>query len=202
MTDSAVLPTPTTRIFLVRHGETDWNRQRRIQGSTDIPLNDTGRAQAAVTGSALLGTSWAGIYTSHLSRASESAEIIARIVGLDEPVIVPALAERGHGALEGLDHAGRAAVEAQAATIEGLEPRSAVIERATAALVDIAAAHPGGSVVVVSHGGVIHALVGHLSDGALPSGGYVIGNGSVHPIDVSGDRMSLAEPERLTGTDG
>lgn len=189
-------------LAIVRHGETDWNRARRIQGSTDIPLNDTGREQAAHTASALAGDRWDAIYASTLSRAAETAAIIADRLGLPEPVLVADLAERSHGVLEGLDHAGRAAVEAQAATIEGLEPRSAVIERASAALLDIARAHPGGDVIVVTHGGVIHALIMHLSGWTLPAPGYVIDNGSVHLLRVVDAQLELVAAEALTGTDG
>ena len=62
-----------TLLYLVRHGETDWNRTHRIQGSTDIPLNDTGRAQARRAGRLLAKRSWDGIYSSPLSRAFETA---------------------------------------------------------------------------------------------------------------------------------
>jgi uncharacterized phosphatase len=72
-----------TLIYLVRHGETEWNRQRRIQGSTDIPLNDIGREQAARTGRLLSRRDWAGIASSPLSRAFETGSIIARAVGVD-----------------------------------------------------------------------------------------------------------------------
>ncbi|WP_156891289.1 histidine phosphatase family protein [Agromyces subbeticus] len=203
MTDAATPPADTAPVLiaLVRHGETEWNRLRRLQGTTDIPLNDTGRGQAAQT-AALLGVdSWDAVYGSTLSRAAETAQIIARSLELPEPKLIATLAERAHGVLEGLDHVGRAAVEAQAATIEGLEPRSVVIERATAALTTIASAHPGGAVVVVSHGGVIHSLMLHLSDGTLPGVGYSIANGSVHLVRVTAGSLELVEPEALTGTD-
>ncbi|MDR6907274.1 putative phosphoglycerate mutase [Agromyces sp. 3263] len=198
----AALDARPVTLAIVRHGETDWNRARRIQGSTDIPLNDTGRKQAAHTASALAGDQWDAIYASTLSRAAETAAIIADRLGLPEPVLVADLAERSHGVLEGLDHAGRAAVEAQAATIEGLESRSAVIARASAALLAIARSHPGGDVIVVTHGGVIHALIMHLSGWTLPGASYVIENGSVHLLRVVGDAIELVAPEALTGTDG
>lgn len=200
MTVPTPLPTPPLTIALVRHGETDWNRERRIQGLTDIPLNDTGRAQAAATAAELADDGWDAVYASTLSRAAETAEIMAARLGLPEPVLLPALIERSHGVLEGLDHQGRAALEAQAATIEGLEPRSAVVERAGAALVELAHRHPGGRVVVVSHGGVIHSLILQLSGWTLPGPGYVIGNGSVHLLHVVDGELELVEPELLTGT--
>ena len=66
-----------TELYLVRHGETDWNRQRRIQGLTDIPLNETGRRQARDTGMLLRRRRWDGVFSSPLSRAVETASIIA-----------------------------------------------------------------------------------------------------------------------------
>ncbi|MFF2274043.1 histidine phosphatase family protein [Agromyces sp. NPDC058136] len=201
MTDATPHLEPTL-IALVRHGETEWNRERRIQGTTDIPLNDTGRRQAAETGERLAEESWDAVYSSPLSRAAETAEIIAGVLELPAPAIVGPLAERSHGVLEGLDHAGRMAVEAQAATIEGLEPRSTVIARAGAALAEIAAAHPGGRVVVVSHGGVIHSMILELSDWTLPGAGYTITNGSVHLLRHADGALELVEPDLLTGTDG
>lgn len=203
MTDAATdhADTAPVLIALVRHGETEWNRLRRMQGTTDIPLNDTGRVQAAQAGALLAADPWDAVYGSTLSRASETAQIIARSLALPEPRLVAALVERAHGVLEGLDPAGRAALEAQASTIEGLEPRSVVIERATSALAEIASAHPGGSAVVVSHGGVIRALMQHVSDETLPGAGYVIANGSVHLVRFAAGALELVEPDALTGTD-
>ncbi|MGI9825140.1 histidine phosphatase family protein [Agromyces sp. Marseille-Q5079] len=191
-----------TRFAIVRHGETDWNVQRRIQGATDIPLNDTGRVQARETALLLDDRPWHSIVASPLSRASETATIIAATLGLEAPEIVPDLAERSHGVLEGLDHRGRAAVEAQAASIEGLEPRSVVIERARRALLELAAAHPGEDVIVVTHGGVIHALMLDLSDWTFPTPDYAIENGSVHEVIARDGALVLSLPDAATGTDG
>ncbi|MFK4729374.1 histidine phosphatase family protein [Agromyces mediolanus] len=200
MTELSRVPLQPVTIALVRHGETDWNRERRIQGLTDIPLNDTGRRQAAATAEALRDEPWDAIYASPLARAAETASMMAAGLGLAEPVHVPELVERRHGALEGLDPAGRAELEASAATIEGLEPRSAVIERSSAALLALARRHPGGRVLAVAHGGVIHSLILHLSDWTLPGPGYRIDNGSVHLVRVVDEALELVEPERLTGT--
>jgi 2,3-bisphosphoglycerate-dependent phosphoglycerate mutase len=88
-------------ILLARHGETDDNREPiRIQGSTDTPLNDTGRAQAAELAQRVADRGIASLYTSHLSRARETAEIVGERLGLD-PIVDPRLAEADRGDLEG-----------------------------------------------------------------------------------------------------
>jgi broad specificity phosphatase PhoE len=88
-------------ILLARHGETDDNREPiRIQGSTDTPLNDTGRAQAAELAQRVAGRGVASLYTSHLSRARETAEVVGGRLGLD-PIVDRRLAEADRGELEG-----------------------------------------------------------------------------------------------------
>jgi probable phosphoglycerate mutase len=89
-------------ILLARHGETDDNREPiRIQGSRDTPLNDAGRRQALELAERVSGDGIRALYTSQLSRARETAEIVGQRLGL-EPVVDPRLAEGDRGELEGL----------------------------------------------------------------------------------------------------
>jgi 2,3-bisphosphoglycerate-dependent phosphoglycerate mutase len=90
-----------TRIILARHGETDWNRERRWQGHSDRPLNDTGREQAETLAAQLADEPIAAVYSSDLVRAHETARIVAERLGLDV-VAVPGLRERRFGSWEGL----------------------------------------------------------------------------------------------------
>ncbi len=90
----------TTRIIAIRHGETAWNVDTRIQGHLDIPLNDTGHWQARRLGQALAGEHLAAIYASDLSRAWETAQYVARAQGLAvQPE--PGLRERRFGSFQG-----------------------------------------------------------------------------------------------------
>lgn len=153
-----------TRLCLVRHGETEWNAARRIQGQIDIDLNATGQRQAVAAGRWLAAAGIAAIYSSDLQRAWRTAQAIGLALGL-APVANPALRERRYGIFEGLtyaeakrDHpAGYAAFEGRNADYDFTNGESLklMFERVTSALREIVAAHPGGNVVVVVHGGVL-----------------------------------------------
>lgn len=190
-----------TFISLVRHGQTDWNLAKRIQGSSDIPLNDTGRAQADATGRALAGGRFDAIYASPLSRALDTARIIAGHVGLGEPETIEAVAERQYGEAEGLTGEQILARWPDGAPVPGRESREQVVARALPALRELGEQHPGENLIVVSHGGVISSLVRHVTDHALPGPGELIPNGSVHRFryldgELSLDRFNLGPEDR------
>lgn len=169
-----------TQLSIVRHGQTDWNLAKRIQGGTDIPLNRTGRAEAAETGLSLRDREWHAIVSSPLSRAEETARIIAGELGMSGLATVPELSERRHGEIEGLTFAERQDRFPDGVPVPGLESRQEVLDRVLPALGRIAGAHAGKSVLVVSHGGVIGTLLRHASRGERPRHGEMIANGSVH----------------------
>ena len=170
----------TTRLALVRHGQTDWNLQRRIQGSSDIPLNEAGRRQARAAAALLARRDWDAVFSSPLSRALETASIIAERLGLAAPAAVAGVAERAYGDAEGLTTDEILERYPEGAPIAGRESRDEVVERALPALTALADARPGERLIVVSHGGVIGSLVRHVTAHALPGPGHVITNGSVH----------------------
>jgi len=178
-----------TAFALVRHGETDWNRERRIQGSTDIPLNDTGRAQAAATGELMRGRQWSRIVASPLGRAAETATIIADAIGMPGPELDAAFVERNYGDAEGLTGAELDARYPEGAEVPGRETREAVAERVVAALHRLAAEHPGESIVVVAHGGVIRSVLESVAPGRHRE---PITNGSVHSFLHADGDLSLS----------
>lgn len=190
-----------TDLYLVRHGETDWNRQRRIQGLTDIPLNATGREQARLTGMLLTRRPITRVVASPLSRALETAQIIARELGLPEPEVSEALVERNYGAAEGLGFHEIDVLYPEGTAVAGRESREEVAARILPELARIAAAHPGEAIVVVSHGGAIRSAL--LA--AEPHGGFgAITNGSVHSFHVAdGDLRLVAfdDPIELASVD-
>ena len=162
------IPTnPITRLCLVRHGETEWNAARRIQGQIDIGLNETGLRQAAGAGRWLSQAGIVALYSSDLKRAWTTALIIGDALGL-VPVSVPEMRERRYGVFEGLtyDEAkakhpdGYAAFEGRNANynFENGESLSEMFSRVTGKLKEIAAAHVGQNVVIVLHGGVLDII--------------------------------------------
>lgn len=136
-----------TTLLLVRHGETDWNAEGRLQGHTDRPLSDYGRRQARELAGELGEEELEGVYSSDLARARETAEIVGERLGL--PVVLdPDLREKDWGTWEGLNAVERDRVEFVGETTEAHQ------ERILRALRRIAERHPGnGRVLVVTHGG-------------------------------------------------
>jgi uncharacterized phosphatase len=177
-----------TSLYLVRHGETDWNAQRRIQGSTDIPLNAIGRAQAATTGRLLARRDWDGIYSSPLSRAVETASIIAAEVGLDGPETIDAIVERNYGEAEGLNWEQIDARFPGDAPVPGRETHLQVSERVVPALVELARLRSGAALLVVTHGGVIRSVLNTV-DPDVRHG--AITNGSVHSFELVDGSLEL-----------
>ncbi len=155
-----------TTILLVRHGETDSNAEGRIQGQTNTPLNERGRAQAQALADELAGEAIAAVYSSDLDRARETAEILAG--RLDLPVVVdPALRERNFGSWEGrtVDELEARWPGAWARWREGdegegdVEDHLALAARVRDAIHRLAAAHPGERILVVAHGGAMRVIL-------------------------------------------
>jgi probable phosphoglycerate mutase len=181
-----------TRISLVRHGQTDWNRDGLLQGRTDVPLNDTGREQAHETGRALRVRSFDGVYSSPLARAFETAEIIAGELGMPEPIAVPGLEERSYGRAEGMTGPEiRAAFGENRADIPEWENDESLLGRVLGALAALSAQHEGERILVVAHGGVIGGVARHLTGGERPAKGEFVGNASVHDLEVVDGELTL-----------
>jgi len=156
-----------TRIIAIRHGETAWNVDTRIQGQLDISLNETGQWQAARAAQALAGEPVHAIYASDLQRAWETAHAIAKAVG-QIPQAEIGLRERGFGIFQGRTFAEIEATWPEEAkrwrqrdphwAPEGGESLAALTERVTQTTAELAARHAGQQIVLVAHGGVMDAL--------------------------------------------
>lgn len=158
-----------TTFALIRHGQTDWNAQRRLQGSSDIPLNDVGRRQARDAVAVLSGQEWDTIVSSPLSRAAETAELIAAGLGLTVARHVPDLTERSFGPAEGL----QAGPELEALRIpggfRGAESDDDAGSRGLAALESMAEEFRGRRVLVVAHGTLLRLTLGRAIGSTLQS---------------------------------
>jgi broad specificity phosphatase PhoE len=179
---------PTT-IVMVRHGETDWNRDNRFQGHADPPLNGAGREQARALAPQLELEGATALYTSPLARAHETAAILGEQLALELRVLDD-LREVDVGSWSGLTRA-----EVEACFPEGYrrwleyghgwddgETYEALGERVASALADIAAKHPDERVLVVTHGGPIRSAL--ASAAGIPFGDarrsiHVLGNCAV-----------------------
>ncbi len=192
-----------TVLTLLRHGETDWNAARRIQGSTDIPLNDTGRQQARDAAARLRATldfdAPIVLVSSDLARARETAEIIAAELGLEGPHIYPELRERAYGEAEGMDTHEFAERwgDWHSAEVPGAEPWAELRARAIAGLRLVArdarhtTAPTAASVVCVSHGALLRELIRHATAGELPLPGTKLPNGSAYTVLLERERLRL-----------
>jgi probable phosphoglycerate mutase len=153
-----------TVILLARHGETDWNSERRWQGHEDRPLNDVGRAQARELADSLADRAIDVVYSSDLVRAHETAQIIAdRLelpvevdVGLRE-VDVGDWSGRVQGEIEGADPEGFRRWREGGKGWNGGESYEEMGQRVVAAVLRLAARHPGETLLLVTHGGSIRA---------------------------------------------
>ena len=165
-------PAGTTTILLIRHGETAWNAERRLQGHLDIPLNAEGERQAAQLGAALAGEQIDHVISSDLGRARQTAEAVLRARGAaaaPAPALDPQLRERCYGGFEGLlysEIAARFPLEFaawQARNVDATLPPGknhgesfrAFFDRVTHAILAHAARHPGQTLALVAHGGVL-----------------------------------------------
>lgn len=185
----------STRILAIRHGETAWNVDARIQGHLDIPLNATGREQARRLGAALAGRAPIdAIHASDLSRALETARAVAAATGA--PLAIDTgLRERCFGDLQGRTFAEIAAADPEQAerwrrrdpewTPPGAGGESLIVfrQRVLATVQALAAAHSGGSIALFTHGGVLDVLYRAATGlGLQDARTWQIGNAAVNRL--------------------
>ena len=175
-------------LLFVRHGQTEWNARRWIQGRTDIPLNEMGREQARAQAKALVGTEIDVIYASPMLRARETAEIIQQASNaalcFDERLV-----ERCYGDFEGTDPQGDYGDFELKLAQNKAEPLAALHERVLGFLKEIAVKHAGETVLVVAHGGV-GRMVQHCYHGERT---VRIENGAL--VKFEGKMLGLKPPE-------
>ena len=187
--------TRLTRICLVRHGETEWNAERRIQGQIDIGLNETGHRQAVAAGRWLKRADIVALYSSDLKRAWATAQAIGAEIGLT-PTPLPEMRERRYGVFEGLTYdeakarypEGYGAFEGRNAdyAFENGESLKAMFDRVSGKLKEVAARHVGQNVAVVLHGGVLDVINRFVRNNPLEMPrDFLIPNAGINWISVA-----------------
>jgi broad specificity phosphatase PhoE len=174
-----------TTILLARHGETEWNREGRWQGWADPPLNETGRAQARALAEQLRGVPFDAVYSSDLARAHETAEIVAA------PHAVPVVADPGLREIDIGSWSGLTRAEIDERFPAGERPDGETRDRHAArvlkAVERIARANPGRRILLVTHGGTMRALHGHVTDEPF----HPVVNCGVLELHFRDDRLSV-----------
>lgn len=190
-----------TRLIAIRHGETAWNRVSRIQGHTDIPLNEAGLWQARQVGEAVAAEGVDAIYSSDLQRAADTARAIGQAAGVPVNLDV-ALRERHFGELEGLTHDEiNTRWPEQARRWRGRDPDYGpqggetlkdFHARCLGALTRLAQRHPGQTVVLVAHGGVLDCFYRAANgvDLSVPRS-WTIGNATINRLLYSPDGLTM-----------
>jgi 2,3-bisphosphoglycerate-dependent phosphoglycerate mutase len=191
----------STRIILIRHGETDWNATGRLQGHSDTPLNAVGREQARRAARRLTGEPVQALYSSDLARSLETAMIIGQELGL--PVMTsPQLRERRYGVWEGLTPAEiqtrypEQFVQWRARSMDFAPPQgetvAQLLTRAFTELQAIARRHVGEVVAVITHGGLCYVLLNHILGSVNGDRReFTFGNASIHTLEMTGGRWSV-----------
>lgn len=190
------------RLELIRHGQTDWNSHDQLQGSSDIPLNDTGREQAHAAALLLAPFEWSAIVSSPLERARETARIIASDLGIELGASYPELIERDYASREGTVATTKIPDEPSGDFLD-IEPRESVARRGLGALETIRDTRlpldgPDANIVVVCHGTIIRftlaallgSEVGHIHNAAANTVEWADGEWRV--LTINGEPVAEA----------
>jgi broad specificity phosphatase PhoE len=179
-----------TTIGLLRHGQTNWNIDFRLQGVTDIPLNETGIEQARIAGAVLAdlsqqGQPWDLILTSPLSRARDTAVMVGEAIGIPGVSVEELLLERSFGEAEGLSHEEWKSRYNDTNHVPGGETLEQLEARAWILLQRLVDHHEGKRVLTVSHGALIRTLLRLVSKGEFPRDGERLGNACLSIFEYS-----------------
>lgn len=180
-----------TILGLLRHGQTDWNVEGKLQGTSDIPLNETGQRQALAAAAAIKPTEWDLVVSSPLLRARATAQQIVESHDLGQLIIDDRLLERAFGEAEGLSYQEWKTLYDPAIGVPGGENLEQLEIRATRMLNEYAEEFRGKRVLAVSHGAFIRKLVRIASDKRLPLEGERFANTSLTKLVYKDARWQI-----------
>jgi probable phosphoglycerate mutase len=197
-----------TRLCIVRHGETDWNTERRIQGHLDTELNAVGHGQAQATAKGLVGHDFAALFSSDLVRTLQTAAELSRVTGL-QVQLETGLRERNYGGMQGLTYDEMLLKDTAEAErfrqrelhydFGGGETLVEFAERIYATVNRLSAAHAGQTLLLVTHGGVLDIIYRRASGRDLTSPrDFAVPNAALNWVEVGQEGWRLlAWAERL-----
>jgi uncharacterized phosphatase len=180
------------KIFLIRHGQTDWNLQGRFQGREDIALNEFGILQAEKCGKAIQGESFQAVITSPLSRARKTAEIIAKQVSVEQIIIEEGITERDFSKVSGMTPREREAFYASGEK-DDKEPWEVLCKRMISSVRKYAEQFKNHNIIMVSHGASINSVLSVLSEGKTGTGKILLKNACINIIDYKDGNLTLEE---------
>lgn len=180
------------RLYLVRHGETDWNKELRLQGREDIPLNECGRQQAYECGETIKSLELDLIVSSPLQRAADTAKIIGECLGLHHVIVDEDIIERDFGEASGMTYHEKNE-KYKNLIIPRFEDTKSLLNRAIRAIKKYGAAHTDGHVLMVSHGGTINAIISYVTNGKLGTGKTRLKNACLSILEVKGDQIEMLD---------
>lgn len=180
------------KIYLIRHGQTDWNLQGRFQGREDIPLNETGILQAQECAEVLAGEDFRAVITSPLSRARRTAEIIAERLGIAQIISEEGITERDFSKVSGMTPEEREAFYASGEP-DDKEPWEQLCDRMMGALHKYARRFSRDNIIMISHGASINSVLSVLSNGATGTGKIFLKNTCINILYYEQGQFRLGE---------
>lgn len=182
-----------TFVCFVRHGETDWNVQGKVQGRTDIPLNEAGVQQAKLAAGHLKDGAWDVVVSSPLKRAKRTAEIIGEAIDAHGIAEMNEFVERDNGETAGMKIAEVQTLFPDRNIIPGRESDKDLQERGLKGLQLLLQQYPGKRVLVVAHGGIINAILAAVSKGEIGTGKTRLDNTGLSRLAYQGNEWIIQE---------
>lgn len=179
-----------SRIGVIRHGETEWNKLTKLQGREDIDLNDIGLEQARMVGEFLKEYEWDMILSSPLKRAKNTALVIAETIGVDDVIIEDDLIERDYGEASGMTLKERL-VKYPDRNYSNMEDWYHLRDRVNKKVLELARKYEDKNILLISHGGAINSLLYTLSSGEYGSGITKLHMGSVSMLIYQDEQLKV-----------
>jgi len=180
------------KIYLIRHGQTDWNVQGRFQGREDIPLNEKGIEQAKICGEVLQGTEFKAVISSPLRRANKTAEIIAEYVSVGQVITDDGITERDFSKVSGMTAKEREAFYASGEQ-DDKEPWEDLCARMFVCMKKYAQQFSDYNIIMISHGASINSVLSVLSQGKTGTGKIILKNTCINIIDYNNGEFTVDE---------